>query len=200
MITKTRRRVACFKVLFSAFFSISLNVGTKAQASVVVPDDLPAWTRETGARSTPKGTRRFTANTFGATGDGVRNSTRAIQQAIDVCSRGGGGIVNFKPGKYVTGALFLKSDVELLIGSGVTLLGSQDDADYPSIWTRVAGIEMNWPAALINVNDQHNVRISGRGTINGGRDKWGERYLEVRLEDDAGGLRRAADYDAERDR
>ena len=37
------------------------------------------------------------------------------------------------------------------VGEGVTLLGSQEDSDYPSIFTRVAGIEMKWPAALINV-------------------------------------------------
>ena len=57
--------------------------------------------------------------------------------------------------------------MHLRIDKDVTLLGSQEDADYPSIWTRVAGIEMKWPAALINVNEGKNVRISGGGTIDG---------------------------------
>ena len=65
--------------------------------------------------------------------------------------------MSFKPGEYVTGALFLKSNVHLRVDEGVSLLGSQEDADYPSIFTRGAGIEMKWPAALVNVNDQKNV-------------------------------------------
>ena len=161
-------------------------------------DGLPAWVSEVGAGRAPVGTRIFRANANGAVGDEATNSTRAIQQTIDACSKAGGGIVTLKPGKYVTGALFLKSDVHLRLEPGVTLLGSQDDADYPSIWTRVAGIEMNWPAALINVNDQHNVEISGGGTIDGRGEKWWNRYWDLRRVYDARGLRWAADYDAER--
>ncbi|HJZ83247.1 MAG TPA: glycosyl hydrolase family 28 protein [Pyrinomonadaceae bacterium] len=193
------RPLLSFAFVFGAFLLPNLHPAVVAQARFVMgPDNLPAWTSKTGARSAPRSTRIFLVNVYGAVGDGVKNSTRSIQQAIDVCAREGGGIVSFKPGKYVTGALFLKSEVELRVDSGVELLGSQDDSDYPWIWTRVAGIEMNWPAALVNVNDQHNVRISGNGTINGRGDKWWERYLEVRLDHDARGLRWAADYDAAR--
>ena len=79
------------------------------------------------------------------------------------------------------------------------MLGSQEDADYPSIWTRVAGIEMNWPAALINVNGQRNVKISGGGTIDGRGEKWWAKYWKLRREDyEPRGLRWASDYDAER--
>jgi polygalacturonase len=85
------------------------------------------------------------------------------------------------------------------VDSGVTLLGSQDDADYPRLPTRVAGIEMPWPAALINVNDQRNVKISGRGTIDGRGQKWWDKYWAMRRNDyEPRGLRWAVDYDAER--
>jgi polygalacturonase len=53
----------------------------------------------------------FSANSFGAVGDALKNSTTAIQKTIDACAKAGGGIVTLKPGKYVTVALFLKSDV-----------------------------------------------------------------------------------------
>ena len=119
--------------------------------------DFPKWVKDVGSRGKLKTRRIVVVN---AVGDGVTNSTKAIQQAIDDCAKGNGGTVTFKPGAYVTGALFLRSNVYLRIDSGVTLLGSQDDADYPSIATRVAGIEMNWPAALINVNDAINVKMS----------------------------------------
>jgi polygalacturonase len=165
---------------------------------IAAADGLPAWVTEVGARREPTGTRIFSANAYGAVSDESRNSTKGIQQTIDACSKAGGGIVTLRPGKYVTGALFLKSDVHLRLDRGVTLLGSQDQTDYPSIWTRVAGIEMNWPAALINVNEQHNVEISGGGMIDGRGEKWWDSYWKLRRDYDSRGLRWAADYDAER--
>jgi len=163
------------------------------------PDGLPAWVKQVGARQSPKRRRMFPANAYGAVADGVTSSTKAIQKAVDACAKAGGGIVGFKSGSYVSGAIFLKSNVHLRVDEGVTLLGSQEDADYPSILTRVAGIEMNWPAALINVNGQRNVKISGGGTIDGRGEKWWARYWKLRLEDyTPRGLRWASDYDAER--
>ncbi|HJQ31660.1 MAG TPA: glycosyl hydrolase family 28 protein [Pyrinomonadaceae bacterium] len=159
---------------------------------------LPAWVKTVGARRGPARKKVCSANEYGAVGDGQTNSTRAIQKAIDACARSGG-VVQFKPGEYVTGALFIKSGVNFVVGSGVTLLGSQEDADYPSIFTRVAGIEMKWPAALINVNDAKNVRLTGGGTVDGRGKKWWDRYWNLRRNDyEPRGLRWAADYDAER--
>src|SRR4051812_47623791 len=157
--------------------------------------DFPKWVKDAGSRGALKSRRIVEVK---ANGDGVTNSTKAIQQAIDDCAKGNGGTVTFKPGQYVTGALFLKSNVYLKINEGVTLLGSKDDADYPSIPTRVAGIEMKWPAALINVNDAKNVKISGGGTIDGRGEKWWLKYGTVRREYEPKGLRWASDYDAER--
>jgi polygalacturonase len=159
---------------------------------------LPAWVRDVGARRAPKSERLFSVNSLGAVGDGATNSTKAIQQAIEACSKAGGGIVTFAPGSYVTGALFLKNDVHLRVHAGVTLLGSQDDSDYPSISTRVAGIEMEWPAALINVNDQTNVKLSGGGVIDGRGEKWWDSYWSMRWAYEPRGLRWAADYDTQR--
>src|SRR5207247_7982344 len=53
---------------------------------------LPAWVSEVGARNTPQNSRLFLVNSFGASGNGVKNSTRAIQRTIDACARAGGGI------------------------------------------------------------------------------------------------------------
>ena len=160
--------------------------------------DLPAWVKDVGARGAPEKQKLFSVNSFGANADGTTNSTRAIQKAIDACSKAGGGMVIFKPGDYVTGAIFLKNDVHLRIDKGVTLLGSQKDADYPSLPTSVAGIEMEWPAALINVNSQQNVKISGNGVIDGRGEKWWKKYWELRIDYEPRGLRWASDYDAQR--
>ena len=192
--------------LFQLLMAIAVMAGLYVVAPVLGQatfplraDGLPAWVNQVGARHSPKSRRIFLANAYGAVADGVTNSTRAIQKAIEACAKAGGGIVSFKSGAYVSGAIFLKSNVHLRVDQGVTLLGSQEDADYPSIWTRIAGIEMNWPAALINVNDQKNVKISGGGTIDGRGEKWWDRYWKLRREDyEPRGLRWAADYDAER--
>ncbi len=152
-----------FVVLLLAFAG---SVAAQARFTTSA-DGLPAWVEHVGARSQPNDRRIFSANSFGAVNNGATDSTAAIQRTIDACAKAGGGIVAFKPGSYVTGSIFLKSNVHLRIDTHVTLIGSQDDAAYPSIWTRVAGIEMRWPAALININDQTNVKLSGGGTIDG---------------------------------
>jgi len=84
--------------------------------------------------------------------------------------------VTLKPGTYLTGSLFLKSGVTLDVAEGVTLIGSEQLKDYPMLPTRIAGIEMTWPAALVNVRDQHNVRITGKGTIDGDGPVWWKSY------------------------
>ena len=181
--------------------AITVEVATPALAQATFDTGagrLPPWVKEVGARREPKSKRTFSVNSYGARGDDLSNSTASIQKAIDECARAGGGVVTFMPGQYLTGALFLKSNVDLRVDGGVTLLGSQEDADYPSIWTRVAGIEMKWPAALINVNEQKNVKISGGGTIDGQGKKWWDRYWSLRREYEPKGLRWASDYDAER--
>jgi polygalacturonase len=173
---------------------LAINHSASAQAKTPVPE----WVKNAGARRAPNKPRIFSANAYGAAGDGLGNSTKAIQQAIDSCAKAGGGIVTLSPGQYVTGALFLKSDVDMRIPNGATLLGSQDDADYPSLSTRIAGIEMEWPAGLINVNGQKNVKISGGGVIDGRGDKWWDRYWSLRRQYEPRGLRWASDYDAQR--
>src|SRR3546814_18405557 len=101
-------------------------------------------------------------------------NTAAIQRAIDTCAARGGGKVIFPTGSYLTGSIFLKSNVELHIGGDVKLLGSQSLSDYPEIWTRIAGVEMLWPEALININGQQNVDLTGTGLT----DRQGQQFWD----------------------
>ncbi len=71
--------------------------------------------------------------------------------------------MTLKPGTYLTGSLFLKAGVTLDVAEGVTLVGSEQLKDYPMLPTRIAGIEMTWPAALVNVRDQHDVTDHRQG-------------------------------------
>ena len=136
---------------------------------------------------------------YGAKGDGVHLDTKAIQTAIDIAA-GNHAPVHLTPGTYLTGSLFLPSGTVLDIPEGVTLIGSEKPEDYPMLPTRIAGIEMTWPAALINVRDQHNVTITGRGTIDGDGPIWWKSYWDLRATYEPQGLRWASDYDARRPR
>lgn len=156
------------------------------------------WVKKVGARKTPGSKNQYWVNNFGAVSDGSKVTTSAVQKAIDACAAKGGGIVSFKPGTYLIGSIFLKSNVHLVIDKAVLVKGSQDFADYPEIDTRIAGIEMKWPAALINIIDQQNVQVSGKGKINAqGKFCW-DKYWAMRREYEPKGLRWIVDYDAKR--
>ena len=153
------------------------------------------WAIKVGAQRFPKTEKTFLVK---ASGDSSKTVTKDIQDAIDACALAGGGIVTFSPGVYVTGSIFIKSNVHLRIDREVLLLGSQDFDDYPEIKTRIAGIETTWPAALINVIDAQNVAVTGEGIVNArGKFCW-NKYWKMREEYVAKGLRWIVDYDAKR--
>jgi polygalacturonase len=142
----------------------------------------------------------FPVKNFGAKGDGTTLDTKPIQAAIDAAANAGGGTVIVTPGTYLSGSVFVRSHTVLEIQQGATIVGSQNLADYPMMPTRVAGIEMSWPAALINVYGQNDASITGSGTIDGNGKIWWDGYWALRHQYEPKGLRWAADYDARRPR
>jgi len=141
----------------------------------------------------------FSVAKYGARGDGRTMNTTAIQQTIDAAAKKGGTVV-FPAGTYLTGSIFVKSGVTLRLDKEVILRGSRDIADYPMMPTRIAGIEMSWPAALVNIYKQKNAAITGAGTIDGDGKVFWDSYWTLRKEYEPRGLRWASDYDARRPR
>jgi polygalacturonase len=109
---------------------------------------------------------------FGAAGDGRTLATEGLQRAIEACAAAGGGTVLVPPGRYLTGALFLRSHVQLHLSGGATLLASQQPGDYPPIKGRDEGLERTIHASVLTGVDLQNVTIGGRGTIDGQGDPW----------------------------
>jgi Endopolygalacturonase len=156
-----------------------------------------SWALDVGAKTFPAG-KTFNVKDYQAINDGKTMCTKQIQNAIDACSLAGGGTVTFEPGNYLTGALFIKKGVNFCIGKGVTLMASTNINDYPEFKTRVAGIEMVWPSAVINVTDQKNAAISGEGTLDCQGKVFWDKYWEMRKEYEKEGLRWIVDYDCKR--
>lgn len=169
-------------------------------SAAIAQPKAPAWVTKVGAGKMKFKTALFSVEKYGAVNDGKTLNTKAIQQAIDACAAQGGGKVTFLPGKYLTGSLFVKSGVDLHIGKGVELMGSQEISDYPDMDTRVAGIEMKWPAALINIIGQKKASISGAGLVNAQGKPFWDYYWNLRKQYDPKGLRWIVDYDAKRPR
>ena len=98
--------------------------------------------------------------------------TAGIQAAINACAAAGGGKVFVPPGKYLTGPIFLKSNLEFEVLAGATLLGSTNFADYPTIPGWWEGLERTVYASMITGIDLENVAITGQGTLDGQGAVW----------------------------
>jgi polygalacturonase len=116
----------------------------------------------------------FNVRAFGAAGDARTKDTAAIAKAIETCDKAGGGTVYFPPGKYLTGAIRLKSRVTLEIEAGAVILGSRDPQDYPAV-------PSPWEdgrreiSALIYADGASDITIKGRGVIDGQGEVWWQR-------------------------
>ncbi|HKB90201.1 MAG TPA: glycoside hydrolase family 28 protein, partial [Opitutaceae bacterium] len=107
----------------------------------------------------------FDIKAFGAVGDRKTLDTAAIQKAIDACGQAGGGKVYFPSGGFLSGTIFLRSNVTLYLSPGATLLGSTQISDYS-------------PKHLIYATDVDNVAIEGGGTIDGQGDSFLDKDLK----------------------
>ncbi|NJD11774.1 MAG: glycoside hydrolase family 28 protein [Gemmatimonadetes bacterium] len=115
--------------------------------------------------------RTFDIVRFGALGDGGRDCTAAIRQAVLACHAAGGGRVLVPAGRYLTGPVHLRSNVELHLADGATLAFSQDPAAYlPLVHTRWEGVELMHYSPLIYAFEQENIAVTGPGTLDGQAD------------------------------
>lgn len=102
----------------------------------------------------------------GAKGDGVTDNTAIIQQAVDECSRKGGGTVLVPSGTYLIRPIELKSDVNLHLDFGALLLASTRLADYDNAFPYKEG-SMNQSSGLLYARGQRNISLTGFGVIDG---------------------------------
>jgi polygalacturonase len=105
---------------------------------------------------------------YQAIGDGLSDCTEAITQAIASCHENGGGRVIVPEGDFLTGAIHLKSNVNLHLEEGARLLFSTDPEAYlPLVVTRWEGVDCYNYSPLIYANGAENIAITGKGILDG---------------------------------
>jgi hypothetical protein len=104
------------------------------------------------------GAADYTASLFGIRSDGTTMNTRSIQKAIDFIHEKGGGRLVFYVGRYLTGSIELKSNVEIVLQEGAVLVASVNPYDYD--------VFAGWSALIGAVGAEH-IGITGKGVVDG---------------------------------
>ncbi|MDT0444747.1 glycoside hydrolase family 28 protein [Streptomyces johnsoniae] len=158
-----------------------LRLGAAAAATVPLAGaagvrDAHGASGVTGATACPRFPRAwFPITDYGAVGDGVSDCTAAIRAAVRACHAAGGGHVLVPPGDWATGAIHLRSGVDLHVTEGATVLFDTDPAAYlPLVLTRWQGVEAWNYSPLIYAYRQHDIAVTGRGVLDarGDTEHW----------------------------
>jgi unsaturated rhamnogalacturonyl hydrolase len=128
-------------------------------------DAVPAILARIKAPTFPA--KDFPVTNYGAKPDGT-DSSDAIRQAIAAANAAGGGRVVVSGGVFVTGAIHLKSNVNLYVAEGATLKFDPDPKKYlPVVLARFEGTEVMNYSPLIYAFEQENIAVTGKGTLDG---------------------------------
>jgi polygalacturonase len=155
---------------FVAGAGAALTVAAACDSFASIPSD-EAWARaaDIARKISPPviPARLFRITDFGARADGTTLNTDVIARAIAACAREGGGRVEVPAGRFLTGAIRLKSNVDLHVSESATLLFDPSPSSYPMVFTRWEGMELMNYSPLIYAHGEKNIAITGKGTLDG---------------------------------
>ena len=111
----------------------------------------------------------FNVLDYGAIGDGKTMNTAAFARAIAACADAGGGIVFVPPGVFITGPIYLQSNMSFHTSGGAIVKGSSKLEDYPveddGSWGQGSGESTR--AGVLTGRDLKNIAVEGLGIIDG---------------------------------
>ena len=100
----------------------------------------------------------YNASLFGIKSDGITLNTKSIQKAIDFIHEKGGGKLDFSVGRYLTGTIRMKTNVQIELKEGAVLVGTTSIHDY---------VAVDGKRALIVAEGQDHIGVFGKGVIEG---------------------------------
>ena len=164
----TANRYLHLNLVIFILLGLIFTCGT-AQTSAVGWDQVPAILEKIVP---PKfNNKDFDITKFGAIGDGKFDCTQAFARAVEACHQAGGGRVIVPSGEFLTGAIQLKSNVNLHVtGEGVILFSKDTRKFLPVVYTRFEGMECMNYSPFIYAYEQENLAITGSGVIDGQAD------------------------------
>lgn len=116
----------------------------------------------------------YNVRDFGAKGDGVTLDSPAINAAIEAAVADGGGQVMLPAGTYLSGSIRLKSNIDLHLSAGCTILAAPDSLraydeseSFGGFPEYQDGGHTYFHNSLIWAEGQTNVSITGHGMIDG---------------------------------
>ena len=159
-----------------------LRFGSLGLAAAAVP---PAYTTSLhAARRTPGSAVLaplfYDVRTYGAVGDGKAYDTTAFNKALAACSDAGGGTVYVPAGTYLCYSIHLRSNVELYLAQGSTIMAAETPTEGASsgptsgydvpepntAWDAYQDFGHNhWHNSLMWGEDLHDLSITGPGLI-----------------------------------
>ncbi|SHG17630.1 Pectate lyase superfamily protein [Flavobacterium fluvii] len=165
----TEKKISTSNLFSLVFISLLLiSCGVNKQKNVVNNDPWKAMQLVINSVKTPSfGNKKYLITDYGAKADGIYDNTKAFKEAIQTCSKNGGGIVIVPSGKYYTGPIHLENDVNLHLEDGTEILFSTKPGDYPIVHTSFEGTEVMNYSPLIYAYKKHNVAVTGKGILNG---------------------------------
>ena len=126
----------------------------------------------------------FNIMDYGARAGGEKLNTAAIQKAVDACARKGGGKVVVPGGTFLSGSIYLKSNVNLYLDNGAILLSSPYFKDFPEHLPRKdVRYQKYLKRALIYAQAEHDISVSGPGILDGNAKLDGSGEFKEKISD-----------------
>lgn len=149
---------------------VAIIVPIAAQAKAWDDNEYKRIEQSIKAPTFPK--RDFVITKYGAkTGNTAAKNQKAINKAILACSKKGGGRVIVPAGTYLTGAITMLSNVNLVVEKDAKLQFVFEPDLYPVVPTRWEGLDCHNVSPCIYAYKQQNIAVTGEGTIDGGGSK-----------------------------